>query len=146
MARNYHQGIYVLKNPEKYVGNTTNVTYRSSWEKKVMIWADTHSSVLKWNSEECIIPYLSPVDNKMHRYFVDFTVMIRDRNGNIRKYLVEVKPKAQTLPPKKRKRTKQYIEELQTYAVNQAKWEAATRVCEKSGYTFMILTEEHLGI
>ena len=146
MARNYHQSKYIPKNPEKYVGDASNIFSRSSWEYKFMIWADTHPSVIKWNSEECIVPYISPVDNRPHRYFVDFTIMVKDTNGNIRKYLVEIKPKAQTLPPKKRKKTKQYLEELKTYAVNQAKWEAASKVCDRSGYTFMVLTEEHLGI
>ena len=91
------------------------------------------------------MPYISPVDNKPHRYFVDFAVMIRQKDGSTRKYLIEVKPKAQTVPPKKgRKSVNKYVKELATFAVNQAKWQAAERFCEKHDMKWLILTEDNL--
>lgn len=144
MARHYHQGRYTPKNPEKYVGDASNIIYRSGWEKKYMIWADNNPAVLKWASEEIVIPYYSPVDNKMHRYFTDFA-MVLEKNGTTHKYLIEIKPEAQTKPPVKGKRTtNRYIEELATYAVNQAKWQEAEKYCAKNNMNFMLLTEKHL--
>jgi hypothetical protein len=145
MARHYHQGIFTPTNPHKYVGNATNITYRSSWELKFMKWADTNPSVEFWNSEEIIIPYLSPVDNRMHRYFTDFAIQVKNRMGDTKKYIVEIKPEAQTVPPKRGKRTtNKYVEALSTYAVNQAKWKQADQFCKKNGMEFMVLTEKHL--
>lgn len=144
MARKYHQGTFVPKHPEKYVGDVSKIAYRSSWERKFMGWADSNPNVVYWQSEEVIIPYMSPVDHKPHRYFVDFTIRVRDKNGNLKNYLVEIKPKAQTLPPTARKKTKRYLEEVATYMVNQAKWEQADAWANKRGMQFVVLTEEHL--
>jgi len=145
MARSYHQGSFVPKRPEKYVGDLSKIFYRSSWESKFMHWADSNPSVLKWSSEETIVPYFSTVDQKAHRYFVDFAIMIKKNDGSICKYLVEIKPKAQTVPPKQGKRkTQRYLEELATYSVNQSKWAAAEAYGKKIGMEFVVLTEDHL--
>ena len=110
-----------------------------------MDWADTQPSVLRWCSEEVIIPYKSPVDNKYHRYFVDFFVEAKGRDGVVRKILIEVKPKAQTQEPQvKTRKTKRYITEVVTYGINQAKWKAAEEYCKDKGWEFLILTEEQL--
>lgn len=147
MAKDYHQGRFTPRNPEKYVGDVTNIIFRSSWEKKLLLFFDTNPSILAWNSEETIIPYISPVDGKAHRYFVDFSVAYRTKEGQIKRALVEVKPLKQTMPPEKRSRnTKQFIAEVSTYAINQAKWSAAREWCAKKGYEWMILTEKELGI
>lgn len=112
-----------------------------------MIFLDTNPAILEWNSEEVIIPYISPIDNHAHRYFVDFSVAYKTKDGQIKKALVEVKPFKQTMPPEKRSRnTKQFIAEVSTYAVNQAKWAAAKDWCAKKGYEWMVLTEKELGI
>lgn len=144
MARKYHQGIFKPTNPGKWVGDVNNISYRSSWELKFMKWADTHPSVCKVASEELIIPYYSPVDNKMHRYFTDFAIAIKQKDGSIKKYVVEIKPEAQTKPPVLRKRTDKYIGELTTWHVNQAKWKSADEYCKKNGMEFLVLTENHL--
>ena len=144
MARKYHQGIFKPKHPEKYVGDVTNIVYRSSWELKFLNWCDTNPSVLKYASEELIIPYFSPVDQKQHRYFVDFVIMVRTRTGEIKKYAVEIKPESQTVPPKQRKQTRKYLTEMSTYMVNQAKWKAADEFCKSKGMEFLVLTEKHL--
>ncbi len=145
MPRQYHQGIFKPRFPEKYVGNVNNIVYRSSWELKFMKWADTNPSVIKWASEEIVIPYISPVDMRQHRYFTDFAIQVKTRTGELKKYIVEIKPDAQTKPPIKGKRsTDKYVNELATYAVNQSKWKAAEEFCKKNAMQFMVLTEKHL--
>lgn len=145
MARDYKQGIFKPKNVKKYIGNTNNIVYRSGWEYRVMKYLDEKTSVVAWSSEEVVIPYVSPIDNRLHRYFVDFYVEVIDKNGNTKKMLLEVKPKAQTQEPKRPKRnTKRYITEVMTWGVNQAKWQAAQEFCLDKGWEFKILTESEL--
>lgn len=145
MAHNYKQGFFKPKNPKKYMGDSSNIVYRSGWEKRVMDWADTNPNVVRWSSEEIIIPYRSPVDNRYHRYFVDFYVEAVGRDGGVRKMLLEVKPKAQTQEPKEQKRkSKRYITEVVTYGINQAKWKAAEEFCKDKGWEFLLITEEQL--
>lgn len=142
-----YSGLFKPKNPQKYVGDPTNIVYRSSWECKVMSWLDRNPSIISWASEELIIPYKSPVDNRFHRYFPDFLVKVKSRDGKTKTLLLEVKPKKQTLPPEPKKRmTKQYVNEVVTYGVNQAKWEAANEFCLDRGWEFRVLTENDLGI
>lgn len=145
MAR-YHQGKYKVKHPEKYKGDPTDVIYRSSWELKFMNWCDANSAVIEWSSETTVIPYVCPTDNRMHRYFIDFKIKVRTKDG-IKTYLVEIKPEKQTMPPATPKRkTKQYIHEVMTWGKNDAKWKYAREYCKDRGYEFIILTEKHLGI
>ena len=142
-----YSGKFTPKNPQKYIGDYNNIVYRSSWECKVMDWLDRNDSIISWASEELIIPYISPADNKFHRYFPDFLVKAKTRDGKFKTILIEVKPKKQTLPPEPKKRvTKQYINEVVTYGVNQAKWKAATEFCLDRGWEFRVMTEEHLGL
>jgi hypothetical protein len=145
MAHNYKQGFFKPQNPKKYIGDPTNIVYRSGWEKRVMDWADTNPNVRRWCSEEIVIPYKSPVDNKWHRYFVDFYVEAVRRDGEVAKMLIEVKPKAQTQEPKVQSRkTKRYITEVVTYGINQAKWNAAEEYCKDRGWEFRVITESDL--
>jgi len=117
------------------------------WERKFMVWCDKNENVLQWGSEEIVIPYVSPVDRRVHRYFPDFYVKARTRNNVIKKYIVEVKPEKQCMVPKRPKRqTKKYITEVKTYGINQAKWKAATEYCLDRNMEFMILTEKHLKV
>jgi hypothetical protein len=146
MRKSYYQGKYRPKNTEKYIGDYTNVIYRSSWELKFMSYCDLNPNVLKYSSEEVVIPYKSPLDGKVHRYFVDFYVRMRDKDGEIRDYLIEIKPKRFLVPPKKtaKKSTKTYANEMSEFVKNQAKWEAAKKFCNSKQLTFKILTEENL--
>jgi hypothetical protein len=146
MARKYKQGIFTPKHPDKYAGNVSNIVYRSGWELKFMKWADLNPQVLKWVSEEIVIPYYSPVDMKMHRYFVDFAILVKNNKAQIKKYLVEVKPDAQTRPPTGTKKTKRLLEETRTYAINKAKWTAADAWAVKNGMEFCVITEKHLKV
>jgi hypothetical protein len=142
-----YSGRFLPKNPQKYRGNPGNIIYRSTWECRVMNWLDTNVNILEWGSEELIIPYRSPVDGKMHRYFPDFYVKVKQKDDTIRVMILEVKPYKQTVEPAKKKRvTKQYINEVVTYGVNQAKWEAATEFCKDRGWAFKVLTEYDLGL
>ena len=147
MARNYKKGIYSPKNPSKYKGNASNIVYRSSWELRVFKWMDDNTSVLEWASEECVIPYKSPVDQKLHRYFPDIWAKVKGVDGRTKTYLLEIKPEAQANEPKvKKKITKQYITEVCTYAINQAKWKAAREYCMDRKWEFKVLTEKDLGL
>lgn len=143
----YHKRKYTPIHPEKYTGDPTDIIMRSSWETKFAIWCDTTPSVLKWSSETTIIPYRCPTDNRVHRYFVDFKIQVRDKQGDLKTYLVEIKPDHQTRPPEPQKRrTKRYLTEVMTWGKNEAKWAAARSFCKDRGWEFVILTEHHLGI
>lgn len=142
-----YSGRFKPKNPQKYIGDPNNIIYRSSWEVKVMSWLDLNSSIISWASEELIIPYVSPVDNRVHRYFPDFIVKVKTKDNTLKTMILEVKPKKQTQEPEPRKRvTKQYINEVVTWGVNQAKWKAATEYCLDRNWEFKIITEDHLGL
>ena len=148
---NYYQGRFKPRNPEKYKGDPTNIIYRSGWELKLMSYLDKHPHVLKWNSEEIVIPYRSPIDGKMHRYFPDFYVEQINKEKRKEKVLIEVKPYAQTQPPKvqntkRNKPTKRYLNEVKNWGINSAKWKAAEEFCKDRGYIFRIITENELGI
>jgi|TARA_Y100000022_G_scaffold194938_1_gene199955 hypothetical protein len=133
--------------PKKYKGNPNNIICRSSWERRFCRWCDLNDSILEWGSEEFYIPYLSPIDNRVHKYFPDFIVKLRENSGRIKTYVIEVKPKKQTRPPKPgKKKTKSYIYEATEYAKNQAKWKAAVEFCKDHMIEFKIITEDELGI
>ena len=133
--------------PSKYQGNPDNIICRSSWERKFCQWCDRNNSIIYWASEEISIPYVSPKDNRVHRYYPDFVIKVKEKNSKIKTYVVEVKPKKQTLPPKPRKRvSKSYIYECTTYEVNKAKWKAASEYCKDHLIEFKIVTEDELGI
>ena len=141
-----YQGKFVPKNPAKYKGDVRNITYRSGYELKFMNWCDLNSSVTEWGSEEIVIPYRSPLDNRIHRYFVDFYLKIKQCD-KYKMYLIEVKPYKFTQEPKIPKRkTKRFISEVKQWGVNLAKWQAATEFCEDRGWEFKIITEKELGI
>lgn len=141
----YKQGFFKPKFPEKYIGDVSNIVYRSGWELRVMHSLDNNTAVVRWSSEETVIPYISPIDGRRHRYFVDFYVEAKASDGTVKTMLLEVKPAAQAQPPKSPKRkTKRYITEVMTYGVNQAKWEAAKAYCDKKGWEFKVITEKEL--
>tara|TARA_R110000868_G_scaffold118128_1_gene313486 strand:- start:2192 stop:2635 length:444 start_codon:yes stop_codon:yes gene_type:complete len=147
MYKATYKGRYRVINPSKYRGDSQDVTYRSSWELKFMKWCDTNPSVLEWGSETIIIPYTSPVDNRVHRYFVDFYIKVQDRNGKINRYLVEIKPAKFTKPPEiPARKTRRFVQEVFQYGTNQAKWKAANEYCVERSMQFLVLTEVDLGI
>jgi hypothetical protein len=141
-----YTGQFRPRNPKKYIGDSNNIIYRSTWECKVMSWLDLNDNIISWASEEVIIPYISPVDNRYHRYFPDFVAKIKQKNGIAKTFVIEVKPEAQTKPPTQKRKTKRYIQEAATYVINQSKWKAATEFCKDHGWEFQVITEKHLGI
>lgn len=142
-----YKGTFRPKFPDKYRGNAKNIIFRSSWEKRLMGFLDSNPNVLEWASEEIIVPYVSPLDGKLHRYFPDFVVKLRGRDGVIRTVMIEVKPQVQIEPPKTpKRRTKRFLAEVATYSVNQAKWAAAREFCADRGWVFQLMNEHHLGL
>lgn len=145
--RKFLQGVFSPKNPRKYRGNPTQIIYRSSWERKFMDYCDLKDSIVEWSSETTVVPYRYDVDNKMHRYFIDFRITVSEKNGKLQTYLVEIKPAKKTKPPKEpKRRTKNYIYESLDYVKNQNKWVAARKYAEDRGWKFIVLTENDLGI
>ena len=141
-----YSGKYKPKKPEKYAGDYTKIVYRSMWERHCFKWCDDNADVVRWSSEEVVIPYYYDVDKKYHRYFMDLKVTYK--NGKT--VLIEVKPDKETRPPEyKGRKTKKYITEGLTYIKNQNKWKAATSYAKDRGWTFEIWTEhtlESMGI
>ena len=142
-----YKGKYRPSYPNKYKGDPTNIIYSSLWERKFMVFCDKNNKILEWGSEELALPYRSPLDNRIHRYFPDFYIKVKEGNGYTQKYLIEIKPKKQTVEPKiKKKKTRGYIYEVTEWAKNQAKWKVAQEFCEDRQWKFKIITEDELGI
>ena len=142
-----YRGKYYPSFPRKYKGDPTNIIYRSLWERKFMVYCDKNTKILEWGSEEIALPYISPHDSRVHRYFPDFYIKVQENTGKIKRYLIEVKPLKQTTKPKKPKRqTKGYIREAFEYARYQAKWKAAREYCADRMWEFKVITERELDI
>ena len=142
-----YKGKYYPSFPRNYKGDQTNIIYRSLWERKFMVYCDKNTKILEWGSEEIALPYISPHDSRVHRYFPDFYIKVQENTGKIKRYLIEVKPLKQTVKPKKPKRqTKGYIREAFEYARNQAKWKAAKEYCADRMWEFKVITEKELDI
>ena len=141
----YKQGLFIPKNKQKFFGSSA--IYRSSYELAFMRWADTNDNVLRWGSENIIVAYINPIDQKPHKYFVDNFVEIKESTG-IKKYLIEIKPYKQTVEPviSKKKKRKTILTEQTMWVVNQSKWSAAREYANKRGWEFIILTEKELNI
>jgi hypothetical protein len=142
-----YKGKFKPSYPEKYSGDPTNIIYRSLWELKFLKYCDLNQNILEYSSEEIMIPYLDKSTSKVRRYFPDAYIKVKQPDGTIKKYLIEIKPAKQTVPPQRPKRqTKKYIAEAMEFVKNQCKWEAAKEWCLDRGYEFKILTESELGI
>ena len=143
--KNRNQGEFIPKNSVKYKGRYP-IIVRSTWERMFSQWLDMNPSVIEWSSESHVVNYYDPVQMKRRRYYPDYYMKVTTRDGGFRKYLVEIKPYRETLPPKKTKgqskKTKLYQES--TYLTNQAKWEAAKRYCQKMGLEWKIITEKEM--
>lgn len=135
-----YKGKYKVKNPSKYKGDSSNVIYRSMWERHCFKWCDENPKVKQWSSEEIIIPYLYEVDKKIHRYFVDLKIVYESGKT----VLIEIKPEKETMPPVGNRRTKRYITEGYTYVKNMNKWKAANEYAKDRGWEFQIWTEKTL--
>ena len=140
-----YKGKFRPHNIKKYRGDHKGIIYRSLWELRFMRYCDNTPSILEWASEELIIPYRSPVDGKKHRYFPDFWLKVKTAEGEIKESVIEIKPKIQTKPPKKRSKvTRKYLREVKTWGINEAKWKAAEAFCKDRDWKFQIITEKEL--
>lgn len=140
-----YTGYFKPRNIKKYKGDVNNIIFRSLLERNVMKFFDDHSNIIEWSSEEVVIPYFNPLDNAWHRYFVDFSCVLRTSDNKTKKLLIEVKPEKFTKQPTKPKRqTRQYLSEVTMYITNKHKWDAAEEWCKKNGYEFKILTEKNI--
>ena len=143
----FHKRKFIPTNPQKYAGNVSNIIMRSSWETRFASWCDRNPSIIKWSSEETVVPYLCPTDNKVHRYFIDFKIQVSTRDGLLKTYLIEVKPSKQTVQPVfPGRKTQKYLAESIMFVKNQAKWKAASEYAKDRGWEFKIITEHDLGI
>lgn len=139
MSLKFSQGIYNLKNPEKYIG-VSSPRYRSSWEWHVMKMCDENPAIHQWASESIKIPYRDPLTDKATVYVPDFFVVFVDNKNNKRAELWEVKPIKQTLVEhvgKNKYNQAQYVK-------NMVKWTAARNFCKTRGITFRVITERDL--
>ena len=146
--RRIWQGHFVPHNPTKYKGNMP-IKIRSSWEYRFMQWADKTASVIEWGSESTAITYHDPTKPLIpHRYYVDFSILVKDKTGTIKKYYIEIKPKKETIQPvpKKGKSNKKFVNEMIQYTRNVAKWKAAVAFAKQKNASFMILTEEDMMV
>lgn len=141
MAKNKSgmRGRFKPKNPEKYIGDVEKIFGRSSWEFKFFAWLDSTPAVLRWSSETIKIKYVSPLDGKVHNYSPDCLVIYRDKSGEVKKEIVEIKPYNETV-----ERPNSTPEQKRDIAVNNAKWTAASHFCKTNGFTFRIITERTL--
>ena len=136
-----YRGKYTIKRKDKYLGDASSVVYRSLWERQAFKWCESNPKVKRWNSEEIVIPYKCKTDNKLHRYYVDLLIELDNKEI----ILVEIKPKKQTIPPKKPSRkTKKYVKEVTTYITNTNKWKAAQKFAEQKEWKFQIWTDLEL--
>lgn len=149
-----YKGRFRPTNPGKYKGDPSKIIYRSLWEFKFFKKIDEHPDVIWWQSEEVVVPYLSPIDGRMHRYFPDVVLHKKMPGGTNETVMIEIKPLKQTTPPdianKNKTKTgrisRRYLNEVKTYGVNEAKWVAARKFCNERGWHFEIFTERELGI
>lgn len=145
-----YKGKYTPTNISKYRGDWKNVVFRSLWERQIMKYLDENESVIEWASEEHPIPYLSPLDGRYHRYFVDFWIKVQRPDGTLREYLWECKPSKEAVQPvlkedASKAAKRRFALDVRKYAVNNAKWTAARKLCEQKGWTFHIITEKQLA-
>lgn len=142
--KRFYQGIFKPKNPDKFIGKTA--IYRSGLELKFFRFCDDNPNIKKWGSENIIIPYHSKIDGRLHNYHVDNYVEIMEGDTLV-KYLIEIKPHAQTIEPTNSKRKKKstiLYEQTQWVINNEGKWPAARAFCKKKGWKFLIITEKEL--
>lgn len=147
-----YKGRFKPRFPDKYKGDHTKITYRSSWEMKFFRICDEHPDIIWWQSEEEIVPYYSPIDGKWHRYYPDVVMKKKTGEGTFEILMIEIKPDGQTRPPDIRKKnatpsgriSRRYLNEVKTYSINESKWAAAQKFCKERGWHFRIMTEKTL--
>jgi hypothetical protein len=146
----WQQGKFHPRNPEKYLGDLEKIVFRSSWELEAFRFLDRNPNILHWISEGIPIPYLKPVPPSVNArgfvetvYYPDLFVVYRNKEGEIVKEMVEIKPLKQTRTSRARNQSTK-LQENYTYAINKSKWEAAKIWCAKRGIKFSLATEKSI--
>jgi len=137
--KRWAQGKFTLKHPEKYVGNKSP-TYRSSWEFHFMKFCDENPAIGAWASEAIKIPYRSPLTGKPTVYVPDFFIQYKDKKGNAKVELIEIKPSTQAM----KENIGRSSHNQASYVLNMAKWEAAYKYAKSKGIKFRVITEKEL--
>ena len=135
-----YKGKYQPTNPQKYRGDHSNIIYRSLWERKFMKYCDLNENILEWGSEEIALAYRSPIDDKIHRYYPDFYIKVKENSGEIKKCIIEIKPKKQSLIESRVANAR----DRAVVAINHAKWASAKAYCAQHKFTFRVITEDDL--
>lgn len=139
--KSFRKGLFVPRNPQKYVGDVNNIIFRSSWEKVFFDFCDNNVNILKWSSETLKIPYIKPTDGKLHYYYPDVFIQYKDKNNKLHNEIIEIKPEKQINITKNKKVS---LYERVTYAINIAKWKSAASFCDKHDIKFRLLSEKDL--
>lgn len=143
----YKQGSYIPINKKKYIGNYP-IIYRSSWEYMFMSWCDNNSNVAQWSSESLQIPYRLPGEQKDRIYNPDFTIKVKKDNGDIKQYIVEIKPKSEYLTPlvfegyKTESKLKAFYKLQKAQYINKWKFMYATEYAKNRGVEFTVVNED----
>lgn len=132
----FAKGKFTPKYPEKYIG-LKSPTYRSSWEWAFMNFCDSNPSIQRWASEAIKIPYRNPVTGRQTIYVPDFFIQYVDKHGKMLTEVIEIKPQNQQLA----ERVGRNSARATAYAINQAKWAAASQWCKNNGLSFRVLNE-----
>jgi len=136
--KNFAQGVFIPKNPQKYVGKG-HPRYRSGWEWSFFQFCDNNDHVLEWASEAISIKYRNPLTGKISNYVPDVFLRYRTRNNKICTEIIEIKPRKQSLIEGKMSERDRMV-----VAINHAKWQAAQVWCKRAGIVFRILNEDAL--
>jgi len=131
----FAQGIYQIKNPEKYVGKGLP-RYRSGWEWSFFQFCDNNDNILQWASEAISIPYRNPITGKPSQYIPDIFMTYRTKNNKICAEIIEIKPRKQSLIE-----GRMTDRDRAVVAVNHAKWDAASKWCKRAGLVFRVINE-----
>ena len=143
--KEFKSGKYIPNNEEKFGENA--YIYRTSYELQLFKWCDSNPNILKVGYEKIVIPYICKTDNRLHKYYLDFFIIMKEKDKNV-VYLIEVKPYRQTIPPvpSNRKKKTTILTENLNWLKNTSKWTSAKQYCQSKGYRWCILTEKGIYI
>jgi hypothetical protein len=161
--KKYHQGNYIPLNKDKVLklNNEGGVYFRSSLEKKIMVWLDNSKNIRLWCAEYLQVPYqlthnISGVPTiKNHTYYPDFYYELVKDGDIIQKVVVEVKPQSEYndailftegkfhIPDNATLHKLRNLEyRFKMAQKNAEKWKTMIKWCNMKGFEFIIVTED----
>jgi len=134
-------GVFKPIHPEKYIGSSGQIVFKSGLEQKMMRYLDRNPNIVKWAYEKFSIKYQDMTSRppKTRNYYIDFVAYIKDGHGGLRQIWIEVKSSKEVTEPKKEK-----VIEHNTWIKNQCKWKSAQLIAESRGCKFKVITEKEL--